>query len=46
MQQAGRWTTEVYPGGNFERFYRKLNEIDQAIVTAAIEHILLCLVTY
>lgn len=35
-----RWTVEVYEDGGFERFYRRLDEAEQATTRAAIEYVL------
>lgn len=35
-----QWNITVYEQGHFEKFFRDLDEIDQAIVGAAIEHVL------
>lgn len=34
------WTIELSDDGNFERFFKRLDDVDQAIVRAAIENVL------
>lgn len=34
------WSIDVYDKGNFERFYLKLDDLDQAVLQAAIDHVL------
>lgn len=38
VQQS--WSVEVFDGGNFARFYKRLNEAERAVTDAAIEHVL------
>lgn len=34
------WSIDVYEQSNFEKFYVKLDELDQAVLQAAIDHVL------
>lgn len=34
------WSIEVFDGGNFARFYSRLDEAERAVVEVAIEHVL------
>lgn len=36
----GQWTTELANDGNFERFFRRLGDYNQAVLAAAIEQVL------
>lgn len=38
VEQA--WSIEVFDGGNFARFYKRLDEAERAVTDAAIEHVL------
>lgn len=38
--QKAPWTIELSDDGNFERFFKRLDDVDQAIVRAAIENVL------
>lgn len=34
------WHVEVYDGGNFASFYKRLDEAERAVTDAAIQHVL------
>lgn len=38
--QKAPWTIELSDDGNFERFFKRLDDVDQAIVRAAMENVL------